>query len=241
MQNLYFTQAVKLLEKIDKTQTQAMQAAAAQLAKTVEADGLIYTLGSGHSLSVALEAFHRSGSMACVSAVTDPSFNFYPTAHAATDIERLEGFVPIIMRKHDFTDKDTIIIISNSGRNPAGIDAALYAKKHGVKVIVITALEAHQKTQSRHSSGKMLRDCGDIVIDNCVSKEETALELKGKPVAPISTIGGAAIMNNIMYLAAEILINKGFDVPLYLSSNNAGDDNNAKQAARYKGRIKQLM
>lgn len=241
MQNIYFTQAVKLLEKIDQTQTQAMETAAKQLAKTVQDDGIIYTLGSGHSLSVALEGFHRSGSMACISAIMDPSFNFYPSAHAATDIERLENFVPIIMKKHDFTDKDTIIITSNSGRNPAGIDAALYAKKHGVKVIIITALQAHQKTQSRHSSGKMLRDCGDIVIDNCVSKEETALELKGKPVGPVSTIAGAAIMNNILYLATQMLINKGFDVPLYLSSNNVGDDNNAKQAARYKGRIKQLM
>lgn len=240
MNTLYFNAIAKLLEKIEDTQTQAMSKAAQTLAQTVKNDGLIYTLGSGHSQSVAIEPFHRSGSLACVSAILDDSFNFKPSAHAATEIERLENYTPIIMKRHTFTDKDSIIIISNSGRNPAGIDAALYAKKLGVNVIVITAKEAHTATTSRHSSGKMLRDCADTVIDNCCGKQETALTLEGKNIAPISTIAGAAIMNNIMYLAAKKLADEGFDIPLYLSSNDGGDENNAKLAQIYKGRILHL-
>ena len=236
----YFTQAAKLLTTIEKTQKTPMQKAAKLMADCAAADGLIYTLGSGHSLSVALEPFHRSGSLACVSAVLDPSFNFMPSAHAATELERLSGYTPVILKRHNLTKKDVIIIISNSGRNSAGIDAALYAKSLGVKVIVITALKAHKATTSRHPSGKMLRDCADIVIDNCCPKQETALTLNGKSIAPVSTIAGAAVMNNIMYLTAEILAKKGLPVPLYLSSNDGGDENNAKLAQKYKGRILHL-
>jgi uncharacterized phosphosugar-binding protein len=237
MQNSYFKEAVKLLEKIEKTQAAKMEEAAQTLAQTVKEDGIIYTLGSGHSQSVALEPFHRSGVLACVSAVLDHSFNFKPTAHAATEIERLEGYTPIILKRHDISAKDSFIIISNSGRNAAGIDAAAYAKKCGAKVIIITALAAHKETQSRHSSGKMLRDFGDIVLDNCTSKQETAMKLAGKDIAPVSTIAGAAIINNIMYRACEILHKDGFELPLYLSSNDNGDELNTRLAARYKGRI----
>ncbi|MDR1124242.1 MAG: sugar isomerase domain-containing protein [Elusimicrobiota bacterium] len=237
LKNPYFKEITKLLEKIEQTQSSALAAAATAAAQTVKAGGIIYTLGSGHSHSVALEPFHRSGTLACISAVLDESFNFRPTAHAATEIERLEGYTPVLLRRHDIKKKDIFIIISNSGRNPAGIDAAIYAKKAGAKIIVITALSAHKTTRSRHSSGKMLRDFGDIVIDNCVRKQETALKLNGKDIAPVSTIAGAAIINDIMYNAARLLSREGFAAPLYLSSNDGGDENNAKLAARYKGRI----
>jgi uncharacterized phosphosugar-binding protein len=242
MQNEYFKEAVKLLKKVDQTQNRPMQHAAEIIADTVKNDGVIYTMGNGHSHSVAIEPFHRSGTLACVSAVLDDSFNFKPSALAATALERLEGYIPVILKRHDIKSKDTFIVISNSGRNAAGIDAAQYVKKIGAKVIVITALQAHKKqgTTSRHCGGKMLRDFGDVVIDNCVNSQETALELNGKHIAPVSTITGAAIINNIIYLAEHQLTREGFPLPLYLSSNDGGDDNNDKLAKKYKGRVLHL-
>ncbi|MDR0952952.1 MAG: SIS domain-containing protein [Elusimicrobiota bacterium] len=238
MQNKYFKEIVKLLEKIEDTQSEKMKQAAALIANTVKQDGLIYVLGSGHSQNVALEPFHRSGSLACVSAILDDSFNFKPSAHAATALERLEGLTPIILSRHNLTPKDIFIVVSNSGRNAAGIDAAIYAKSKGLKVIVITALAAHKDSKPRHSSGKMLRDFGDITLDNCCNKQETALTLAGKNIAPVSTIAGAAIINNIMYLATAELVNSGQNPPIYLSSNDdGGDANNAALAQKYKGRI----
>jgi len=237
----YFEETAKLLKTIETTQKEPMEKAAKLLAQCVAKDGLIYTFGAGHSLSVALEPFHRSGCLACVSAVLDQSFNFLPSAAASTQLERLEGYAQIILKRHNITANDAIIIISNSGRNPAGIDAALYAKNLGAKVIVITAVKAHKNTTSRHSSGKMLRDCADVAIDNCCPKQETALTLQGKSIAPVSTIAGAAVMNNIMYLTAKILSEEGKEIPLYLSSNDGGDENNAKLEKKYKGRILHLV
>ena len=238
--NKYFTGLVDTLKKIDNTQTVAMERAAAVLAETVINDGLIFTLGNGHSHSAALEGFHRSGSLACISAILDDSFNFRPTAHKATDLERKEGYILPILAKHKMTPKDTIIIISNSGRNPAGIDAAIYAKSKGLKVIVITAVVAHNETKSRHSSGKMLRDFADVLIDNCCNKQETVLNLNGKSAGPVSSLVSGAIMNNILFRAAEIAEEKrpDFPLPFYRSSNDTGgDENNTKVAEKYKGRI----
>ena len=240
MKNIYFNKIAEILALIDKTQDKAISKAAKILAKTIKNDGLIYTFGAGHSHSVAVENFHRSGCPACVSAILDPSLAFMPSAHAATDMERLEGLSPIILKRHNLTKKDCIIVISNSGRNPAGIDAALFAKEKGLKIIVITAVQAHKNTKSRHSSGKMLRDLADALIDNCCSKQETALKLNGKDIAPISTIAGAAIINAVMYQAAEISARKGVKIPLYLSSNDGGDKVNTKLAEKYKNRILHL-
>ena len=238
--NKYFTGLIDTLKKIDNTQNKAMESAAAVLAQTVLNDGLIFTLGNGHSHSAALEGFHRSGSLACISAILDDSFNFRPSAHKATELERKEGYILPILAKHKMTAKDCIIIISNSGRNAAGIDAAIYAKSKGLKVIVITAAAAHKETQSRHSSGKMLRDFADILIDNCCNKQETVLTLNGKSAGPVSSLVSGAIMNNILFRAAEIVEEKcpDFPLPFYKSSNDAGgDENNIRVAEKYTGRI----
>ena len=238
--NKYFDGLVKTLKRIDDTQSVSMNKAAEVLAQTILNDGLIFTLGSGHSHSAALEGFHRSGSLACVSAILDDSFNFRPTAHKATDLERTEGYILPVLEKHIMGAKDTIIIISNSGRNPAGIDAAIYAKSKGLKIIVITAVMAHKETKSRHSSGKMLRDFADVLIDNCCTKQETVLDLNGKSAGPVSSLLSGAIMNNILFRAAEIVEEKypDFPLPFYKSSNDiGGDENNLKVAQKYKGRI----
>ncbi len=238
--NKYFTGLINTLERIDNTQNEEMEKAAQILAETVINDGLIFTLGNGHSHSAALEGFHRSGSLACISAILDDSFNFRPSAHKATELERKEGYILPILAKHKMTSKDCIIIISNSGRNAAGIDAAIYAKDKGLKVIVITAVAAHKETKSRHSSGKMLRDFADILIDNCCNKQETVLTLNGKSAGPVSSLVSGAIMNNILYRAAEIVEEKqpDFPLPFYRSSNDVGgDENNLKVAEKYRNRI----
>ncbi|MDD6174088.1 MAG: SIS domain-containing protein [Elusimicrobia bacterium] len=241
MNNTYFKQISALLEDIESTQTPAMQKAAAIIAQTMECDGIIYTFGAGHSHSAAVENFHRSGCPACVSAILDPALSFMPSAHAATDLERLEGFSPVMLKRHNMRPDDAIIIISNSGRNPAGIDTALYAKEKGLKVIVITALSAHKESKSRHSCGKTLKDLADVVIDDRCSKQETALACENSGQAPVSTIACAAIINSVISQAVKTLEEKGFKTPVYSSSNaEGGDENNAELAEKYKNRILHL-
>lgn len=237
----YFNEIVRLLERIENTQQDAMRRAAQAVADCLEKGGIIHTFGCGHSGSAALEPFHRSGCFAAVNAVLDPGLMFQLGAHAGTDLERLEGYSPVIFKRHDLRPGDVLFVFSNSGRNPAGVDAVLYAKKKGVLSVAVTAASAHAQSKSRHSSGLMLKDAADIVLDNCASKNETCLTLGELELAPISTVGACAVLHGVLYQAAEILAAKGVPPPVYRSSNAAGNDEyNTKLAEKYKTRIKHL-
>ena len=166
---------------------------------------------------------------------------FQQGAHRGTDLERLEGYSPLILKRHDLRAGDVLLVFSNSGRNPAGIDAILYAKEKGVFTIAFTAASAHAQSTSRHSSGKKLKDVADLVIDNCASKNETCLTLGDIDIAPLSTIAFAAALHHILYQAAAILAEQGLTPPVYKSGNAANNDQyNAALAQKYAGRIKHI-
>lgn len=241
MKSPYFNEMVRLLEKLETTQQDAMSQAAQKIAACLKNDGIIHTFGCGHSGSAALEPFHRSGCFAAVDAILDPGLMFQRGAHTGTDLERQEGYSPTILATHDLRKGDILLVFSNSGRNPAGIDAVLTAKEKGLFTIAFTAASAHTNSKSRHSSGKLLKDVADLVIDNCVGQNETCLTLQNTGVAPISTIAFAAALHHILYEAARLLDEQGVSLPVYKSSNaEGGDAHNNALAAKYAGRIKHL-
>lgn len=54
-----------------------------------------------------------------------------------------------------------MIVFSHGGLNAAPIEAAMYAKERGLKVIAITSGENYQKATATHSSGNKLGDVAD--------------------------------------------------------------------------------
>lgn len=236
----FFNEITRLLERLETTQQAACEQAAQKIAECLKHDGIIHTFGCGHSGSAALEPFHRSGCFAAVDAVLDPGLMFQHGAHTGTDLERQEGYSPKILATHAWRKGDVLLVFSNSGRNPAGIDAVLFAKQKGVFTIAFTAASAHTHSQSRHSSGLLLKDAADLVVDNCAGQNETCLTLSGVGVAPISTVAFAAVLHHILYRAAQLLDEQGLALPVYKSSNAGGDEHNNALAAKYAGRIKHL-
>ncbi|MCL2888774.1 MAG: sugar isomerase domain-containing protein [Elusimicrobia bacterium] len=238
MTNKYIEDVISSLKKLD---LKSVETAADIVAGTVARGGIIHTFGAGHSGSVALEGFHRSGAFAAVDAVLDAALMFQNGARAGTEAERREGYILPIIKKHIFTPGDCMVIISNSGRNPAGIDAAIYAKEHGCKIIVITAYAAQKDSKSRHSSGKKLADFADVILDNLAGKDEANITLfDGKKFGPVSTITGAALINAVYFRAAEKLLARGIKPDVYSSSNAGGDDSNAVIEQKYSAKIKHL-
>ena len=237
----YFNEIVRLLERLEKSQQVTMHKAAAQIAVCLKNDGVIHTFGCGHSGSAALELFHRSGCFAAVDAILDPGLMFQHGAHTGTDLERQEGYTPRLLATHDLRAGDVLLVFSNSGRNPAGIDAVLTAKQKGVFTIAFTAAAAHKQSKSRHSSGLLLKDVADLVIDNCVGQNETCLQIADYGVAPISTVAFAAVLHHVLYEVAELLHKEGLELPVYKSSNaDGGDAHNNALAKKYAARIKHL-
>ncbi len=238
--NPYFNAVQKALAEVENTQSAAIETAAQALANTFAQGGILHTFGCGHSASVAVEAFHRSGCFAAVDAILDPGLMFHCGAHAGTAFERLEGYANAVLARHEFRPGDALLVVSNSGKNPAGVDAVLYAKKHDTLTIAITAASAHMQSKSRHSSGLLLKDAADIVLDNCSTANETALELGSVDIAPISTVVSSALFHAVLYRTAEIMHEQGLELPVYRSSNAGGDEHNAKLGKIYAGRIKHL-
>ncbi|MBR4355137.1 MAG: SIS domain-containing protein [Elusimicrobiaceae bacterium] len=236
----YFQEISHLLKRLEKTQTCVMEEAASRIAECMKKDGILHTFGCGHSASAALESFHRSGCFAAVDAVLDPGLMFQLGAQKGTDLERQEGYASRLLATHDLRVGDILLVFSNSGRNPAGIDAVLAAKQKGVFTIAFTAASAHINSKSRHSSGLLLKDVADLVIDNCVGQNETCLKVGDVAVAPISTIAFAAILHHVFYQVAVLLNQESLPLPVYKSSNAGGDSHNNILAAKYASRIKYL-
>ena len=237
----FFNEIIRLLERLETTQQAVCEQAAQKIAECLKNDGIIHTFGCGHSGSAALEPFHRSGCFAAIDAILDPGLMFQRGAHTGTDLERQEGYSPKILAAHDLRKGDILLVFSNSGRNPAGIDAVLTAKEKGLFTIAFTAASAHTHSKSRHSSGLLLKDAADLVIDNCVGQNETCLTLQNTGVAPISTIAFAAVLHHILYETAQLLDAQGIALPVYKSSNTEGGDaHNNALSTKYAGRIKHL-
>jgi uncharacterized phosphosugar-binding protein len=116
-----------------------------------------------------------------------------------------------------------MIVFSHGGLNAAPIEAALYAKKRGLKVITVSSLANAAVAKATHSSGKKLSDVADIAIDNCVPPEDALVDL-GYPekVAAGSTMGAVFVA---MALVAEMgarLTAKGIQPHTFVSPNVPG-------------------
>jgi uncharacterized phosphosugar-binding protein len=141
--------------------------------------------------------------------------------HKSTILERMEGYAGAILDLYHVGEGDTILIISNSGRNSVPVEMALGARERGASVIALTSLKHSRQVASRHSSGKKLYEIADLVLDNQAEYGDAAYPVKGSPVfsGPTSSIVGAALVQAVALRAAEKIAREGTAPPLLRSSN----------------------
>ena len=208
-----------------------IEKAAEYCAASVCSGRVIHVFGCGHSQMFAMEVFYRAGGLVPVNALLIPHLALFPKAKLSTMQERVEGFSQGYLELQDTDARDTMIIVSISGRNAGVVDMALAARKIGMKVIALVSREFAGSTTSRHSSGKNLMDVADVVIDvKCVSGD-AALEIEGlEPrFCGTSTVLGMSVMESIIAQTVENCINAGYKPPIYVSSNlDKGDAINAE-------------
>lgn len=213
-----------------------IEKAAEYCAASVCSGRVIHVFGCGHSQMFAMEVFYRAGGLVPVNALLIPHMALFPKAKLSTLQERVEGFTGEYLKLEDVDPRDTMIIVSISGRNAGVVDMALEAKKIGMKVVALTSKQFSESTTSRHSSGKHLMDVADVVIDvKCVSGD-AALEMEGMEAkfCGTSTVLGMAVMESIVAQTIENCVNKGYTPPVYVSSNlDKGDAINAEHIKNY--------
>jgi uncharacterized phosphosugar-binding protein len=239
----YFRNVNSIIDRILETQGGQIEKAAEIVSDAIEKDGLIHTLGVGHSHIVAEEVFWRAGTLVPVHAILEPSMIGHTEIVKSAYMEKLEGTGKIICDYHKINPPDALIAISNSGNNAMPIDVAIEAKQRGVKTIGICSVTYTNKLAPKHSSGQKLIDVVDVVIDNCGNIGDTSVRINGveQGLGPTSTIAGTYIIHSILIQAAENLQNKGIHPLVYWSGNLPnGMKANKEYIDKYWERIRNL-
>lgn len=227
----FFEEAKRLTKIIEEEEAENISKAAELVAEALMNDGIIQAFGSGHSYAGAVEICGRAGGFIPSKAIQDPAGGMY---------ERFEGIGTTLMQKVMIDENDIFLLISNSGRNPMAIEMAEKIKAKGNKLIVLTALEVSKNSTSRHSSGKLLYEFADIVLDNHSNFGDAALSVEGleTKVCGTSSFSATLILQQMIYEAIQIMVDAGFVPPVYQSANiDGGPEYNEVLEKKYADKI----
>lgn len=230
----YYHRANDMLAQAWSANLPTIQRLAPVIGQSLAQGGVLHTFGSGHSELISREIIGRAGGLVCVSGIIDPTAGF---------IENLVGYGTKLVERHDrqyeLRAGETIIVISNSGKNSSPLEVALHAKKKGLNVVGLTALKMSSTYATVHPSGQRLHEVADYVLDNGGVPGDAIVEVRdGLMSGPTSTFIGCSILNWLMLSVVEWLRDQGHALPILRSQNmpNAIEHNRTVGAA-YKHRL----
>src|SRR5690606_33520981 len=190
---------------------------------------LVNLFGSGHNVIPVMDVFPRYGSYVGFRPLLDPRLMWFNVigpggAPELLWVERTEGYIANFLKAFVFHPQDTMVVYSHGGLNAAPVEAALYAKEQGMKVIAVTSGENHRLAQATHSSGKKLGDVADVLIDNCVPLQDALVDrgVGEYPVAAGSTLAVIAISMALVAEVAKMLHSRGIKLDVFVSPNVSG-------------------
>lgn len=241
--NLYLQKIHCKLDLIAGDDAQ-LKACGTLMAQAVIDGKQLFVFGAAHAGILAEEATYRAGGLAV----------FNPIFHASlmldtrpltltTAFENIEGIGQKIIAASPVADGDVLLVHSVSGRNPVVIDIALAAKARNATVIAITSLDTAKRVRARHSSGKLLGDIADHVIDNHCNYGDAAIAIAGmtQKAAPLSTVIGVTILNCLALVVCETMHAQGLEPPVLASVNIDGNQAiNQEILHRYRQQIHYL-
>ncbi|TMR25434.1 SIS domain-containing protein [Nonomuraea turkmeniaca] len=236
--------ATALMSRVLGTQMPAIREAAALVADSLAAGGVLQSFATGHSRIVALELTGRAGGLASAGMLSvkdlvmfggvDPGEILDPT------YERVPGLAERIYELARPDAIDPFLIVSNSGINAAIVEMAQLARGRGHRVVAITSLAHTRSPSARHTAGPHLADLADVVIDNCAPIGDACVELTPEiRIGAVSSLTGVLIAQVLTELVCRRLMDRGAGVPVFVSANlAAGDDHNAALWERYGKRVR---
>lgn len=240
----YHEKLVGALERIHAVQMPALNGVADRMFATMRGGGLVHLFGSGHSHLPVEEAFFRSGGLAPMNPIFDPSLMLHEGIEKIVHLERLEGYAEVVLNGYDVRGGEVMIVFSASGKNPVPVDMALLARERGLYTVGVTSLEYACNTPSMHSSGKHLHDVVDAIIDSGAPYGDALVPDERLPgigaVGAVATITGLYIVNLLQMLVVDRYLAAGEVPPLTLCFNT-GEDAAGEHNRRTYGEIRKRM
>lgn len=228
----YFNTLSERLEKVRTTQAGPIERAAELCAKSIAAEKLVFTFGTGHGALPALESFPRTGTIVGFRPIVESTMiSFHHVwgdmgARQYRFIHAQEGYGKAILRSHQLDPADTMLLFSHSGINAVIMDIAVECKERGISLVGVTSLPHSSGTPSRHSSGKRLFEIADVVIDTGIPLADASLYIDGleSPVGASSTSVTIAVAHAIVAATADRLVQQGIKPHVMVSPNTAGKE-----------------
>ncbi len=239
----YISNIKNIIDKIENEGEEKIETVAQILSKTLMAGKRIFLFGTGHSHMLSEELFYRAGGLVNIQPILVDKLMLHVSASGSTLAEREEGIAEKIFEEYKMSIDDTVIIISNSGRNGVIVDMALLCKEKGLNTIALTNLEHTYAGLSRHKSGKRLCEITDLVLDNYGCVGDASIEVSGVEgkICPTSTVIGALLLNASVARCVEICVQNGYLPDHFASSNiDDGDEINDRLIEKYIKEIKHL-
>lgn len=234
----YYTRANEMLAHAWTANAPTIAKLAPLIGESIAQGGMLHTFGSGHSELIAREIIGRAGGLVCINGVIDPTGGF---------IENLVGYGTKLIERYDrqyqLLAGETIIVISNSGKNSSPIEVALYAKKKGLRVVGLTALAMSTTYPTVHPEGKKLHEVADFVLDNGGVPGDAIVEVRdGVMAGPTSTFIGCSLLNWLTLSIVDWLVANGHTPPLLRSQNLPGSiERNRTLGQKYKSRLSRQL
>jgi uncharacterized phosphosugar-binding protein len=236
--DIYHERAGALLARAREANAPVIAKLAPIMGASIAKGGVVHTFGSGHSELISREIIGRAGGLVCVTGIIDPTGGF---------IENLPGYGEKLAARYDrqyqLNTGETVIVISNSGKNASPIDVALYAKAKGLTVAALTCLAMSRATPSQHASGKKLFEVADFVLDNGGVQGDAVVDMgDGLSAGPTSTLIGCSVLNWLMLAVMEWLKVNNHPLPVLRSQNVPGAiEHNREVGARYRARLSRQL
>jgi len=230
----FYDRAVALIATAREKNAPVLRALAPVIGQSLGGGGMLHVFGSGHSEVVAREIIGRAGGLVCVNGVVDPTGGF---------IENLVGYGTELAGRYDrqyqFLPGETLIVISNSGKNSSPLEVALYAKAKGLHLVGLTSVAMSSVATTVHPGGKNLHEIADHVLDNLGVPGDTLVDLgDGLMSGPTSTLVGAMLLNLLMLEVMAWMKANGHPRPVLRSQNLPGAiAHNRKVGEAYKHRL----
>jgi uncharacterized phosphosugar-binding protein len=226
----WMAEASALLDRVARTQAEAIETASRWAAEAIEADGLVHLFGTGHSRIPVEEMFPRYGSYPGFNPIVELSMTFHTQVVGANGqrqamfIERMPGLAEVILSNFTFGPRDVMVVFSAGGTTAVPVEMARGARQRGLRVIAVTSVEQSMSSDVDPVVGSRLLDEADLVIDLCTPHADAMVEIPGldTPVGPGSTIAAVAIVNAIKVRTAQLLTERGAMPPVLSRASVVG-------------------